>query len=289
MAGPRSMRLVQTALRCYPERWRSRHGDDAAELARLLMRDGMPARSIAWSYFRGAASTRLVLAPRRRLGAAVGALLAAACSVSCALALLSSSVPASAASVVRVHITSLRDAAAQLESQLRAHHLGVTIRQEPVSPSLAGSIIRTGSMGRSPGGGSMITGITGRCAGGAWGCTDGIVLPVHFTGAARIVVGRAARPGERYAAAADIFRPGELLHCSAVLGESVPQAVPVLEGLHVKITWDGGGGAAGHGPVPSGRYYVTGGTARSSAAITIRVSAAKPADSTRKGRHGQHC
>ena len=61
MAGPPSMRLVQTALRCYPERWRSRHGEEAAELARLLMRDGMPARSVAWSYFRGAASTRLVL------------------------------------------------------------------------------------------------------------------------------------------------------------------------------------------------------------------------------------
>jgi hypothetical protein len=203
-------------------------------------------------------------------------------------------VPASAASVVRVRVTSRADAAGQLESQLRAHHVGVIIRQEPVSPSLAGSIITADSTGRPSGGGNMITGITGRCAGGAWGCADGIVLPVHFTGTVRIVVGRAARPGEVYAAAADIFRPGELLHCSAVLGESVQQALPVLDGLHVKIAWDSGSGTAGRGPVPSGRYYVTGGTARSPAAITIRVStvragAAKPADITRKGRHGQHC
>jgi hypothetical protein len=84
-------------LRCYPQRWRSRHGEEAAELATLLMRDGTPARSIAWSYLKGAASARLVLQPRRRLGAAVGALLAAACSLGVALALLSSSVPASAA------------------------------------------------------------------------------------------------------------------------------------------------------------------------------------------------
>ena len=95
------MRLVQSSLRCYPQRWRSRHGEEAAELARLLMRDGKPARSIAWSYLKGAASARLVLQPRRRLRAAVGALLAAACSVCVSLALLSSSVPASAASVVR--------------------------------------------------------------------------------------------------------------------------------------------------------------------------------------------
>jgi hypothetical protein len=40
------MRLVQTSLRCYPQRWRSRHGEEAAELASLLMRDGKPARSI---------------------------------------------------------------------------------------------------------------------------------------------------------------------------------------------------------------------------------------------------
>lgn len=180
-------RLVQTALRCYPERWRDRHGEEAAELARLLIRDGTPARSIAWSYFKGAASTRLVPPPRRRAGAAVGALLAAAGSLGVSLALLSSSAPASALSVVRVHITNRSEAAAQLRSQLRAHHSGIAVTQEPVAPRLAGSIISTGS--------NAIGGITGPCSDGTWGCTDGIVLPVHFTGPAHIVVGRAARPG----------------------------------------------------------------------------------------------
>jgi hypothetical protein len=83
-------------LRCYPERWRRRHGEEAAELAGLLMRDGMPARSIAWSYFKGAAGTRLVPPSRRRAGAAVGALLAAVCSLAVSLALLSSPAPANA-------------------------------------------------------------------------------------------------------------------------------------------------------------------------------------------------
>lgn len=289
MAGSRSVRLVQTALRCYPERWRSRHGEEAAELARLLMRDGMPARSIAWSYFKGAASTRLVLQPRRRLGVAVGALLAAACSLGVSLALLSSSAPASAASVVRVRITNRGNAAGQLESLLRAHHFDITVRQEPVSPSLAGSIISSGSKGPSPGGGNILSGITGPCSGGAWGCIDGIVLPVHFTGTARIVVGRAAMPGEMYAAAADIFRPGELLHCSGLLGESLQQALPALQSLHVNIAWDTGSGTADRRPIPDGHYYVAGGTARSSASISIRVTAKKVANSNSAGRHGQHC
>ena len=98
MPGSRSMRLVESALRCYPQRWRSRHGDEAAEIASLLIRDGTPAHSVAWSYLMGAARTRLVIEPRRRLGAAVGALLLAVGSLGVPLA-LSSSAPANAASV----------------------------------------------------------------------------------------------------------------------------------------------------------------------------------------------
>lgn len=99
MPGSRSMRLVDSALRCYPRRWRSRHGDEAAEIASLLIRDGTPARSVAWSYLLGAARTRLVIEPRRRLGAVVGALLLAAGSLGVPLAMLSLSAPANAASV----------------------------------------------------------------------------------------------------------------------------------------------------------------------------------------------
>jgi hypothetical protein len=103
--GPGSARLVRAVLRCYPRRWRSRHGAEAAELAGLLIRDGTAARSIAWSYARGAAGAWLV-PPSRRLGATVGALLAAACSLGISLALFSSSAPASAASAHRAHVTS---------------------------------------------------------------------------------------------------------------------------------------------------------------------------------------
>ena len=93
------MRLVACALRCYPQRWRSRHGDEAAEIACLLIRDGAPARSVAWSYLMGAARTRLVTGPRRRLGAAAAALLLAAGSLGVPLALLSAPAPANAANV----------------------------------------------------------------------------------------------------------------------------------------------------------------------------------------------
>jgi hypothetical protein len=38
MRGSQSMRLVENALRCYPQRWRSRHGDEAAAVQRTARR-----------------------------------------------------------------------------------------------------------------------------------------------------------------------------------------------------------------------------------------------------------
>ena len=97
MDDPRATRLVETALRCYPARWR-RHGAEAAELAALLIRDGTPAGSIAWSYLAGAARERLTPRPGPRLTAAACALLIAACSLGVSVALPASAAPARAAS-----------------------------------------------------------------------------------------------------------------------------------------------------------------------------------------------
>jgi len=107
MEGPRTTRLIETALRCYPARWRRRHGDEAAELAVLLMRDGTPAGAIAWSYLVGAAREWLAPHPGRRLSTVACALLVAACSLGVSAGLLASAGPAKAASPgqARAHCT----------------------------------------------------------------------------------------------------------------------------------------------------------------------------------------
>jgi hypothetical protein len=81
MGESRETRLIATALRCYPARWRRRHGDEAAELAVLLIRDGALAGSIALSYLGGAAREWLTPHPSRRLSAVACALIVAACSL----------------------------------------------------------------------------------------------------------------------------------------------------------------------------------------------------------------
>jgi hypothetical protein len=98
MADFLASRLVETALRCYPARWRRRHGDEAAELAALLIRDGTPAGSIAWSYLAGAAREWLTPRPGRRLGTVACTLLLAACSLSVSVGVMAAAAPARAAS-----------------------------------------------------------------------------------------------------------------------------------------------------------------------------------------------
>ncbi|MGH3280775.1 MAG: hypothetical protein ACRDNW_16780, partial [Trebonia sp.] len=100
MSAPdaRERRLVAAALRCYPARWRWRHADEAAELAALLIGDGAPAASVAWSYLVGAARAWLAPRPGRPLSMAGAALLAAACLLGFSAALVAGTVPARAAS-----------------------------------------------------------------------------------------------------------------------------------------------------------------------------------------------
>ncbi len=93
----REGRLVDAALRCYPARWRRRHADEAAELAALLIGDGTPAASIAWSYLAGAAREWLAPRPGRSLSRVGAALLAAMCLLGFSAALVAETVPAKAA------------------------------------------------------------------------------------------------------------------------------------------------------------------------------------------------
>jgi hypothetical protein len=101
MDDPRTARLIATVLRFYPPRWRRRHGEEAAELASLLIRDGRPAGSIAWSYLGGAAREWLTPCPGRRFSTAACALLVAACSLGVPAGLLASARPARAESTGR--------------------------------------------------------------------------------------------------------------------------------------------------------------------------------------------
>ena len=98
MSAPaaREGKLIGAVLRCYPARWRRRHADEAAELAALLIRDGTPAASIAWSYLAAAAREWLVPRPGRSLSTVAAALVAVACLLGFSAALVAETAPARA-------------------------------------------------------------------------------------------------------------------------------------------------------------------------------------------------
>ena len=97
----RESTLVSAALRCYPARWQQRHAEEAAELAALLIHDGNPAASIAWSYLIGAVREWLTPRPGRSLSTVTAALLVATCLLGFSAALVAETVPARAAGTIQ--------------------------------------------------------------------------------------------------------------------------------------------------------------------------------------------
>jgi hypothetical protein len=97
-ADSRGLRGLAIVLRSYPPRWRQRHGEEAVELAALLIRDGTPAASVALSYLAGAAREWLTPRPGRRLTAVACAGAIAAGLLGVSTGLLASAGPARAAS-----------------------------------------------------------------------------------------------------------------------------------------------------------------------------------------------
>jgi hypothetical protein len=291
MPRPQHDRLIQAAVRCYPTSWRDRHGDEALELAGLLVRDGVSGVSVAWSYLTGAARAQLVVRPCRRLAATLSALLVGVTLIGVPLVLLDSLTPASADSSnkVIVSISNRNDAAGQLESVFRLHHFKIGVEEAPSSPSQVGSILAVRPGARGTGENAVLREIAGPCVGGAPGCIDAIALPRHYIGSAEVLVGRPAAPGETYFGSPKIFGPGEMLHCSGLLGKAVITALHTLRGLHVKIVWDVGGSRTGDATTPSGSLYVVGGNALSATSILIHVSSKTSANHDYAISHGQSC
>ncbi len=121
---------------------------------------------------------------------------------------------------------------ARYRSEFARHHLHITLKLLPVSPSLVGTVVYLSG---------DITPITahGRChtGGGGAACPVGVRVPASFHGQAQVVFGRAARPGEHYESTASAFAPGELLHGMRVTGRTVAQVLAMLRHRGISVPW----------------------------------------------------
>jgi hypothetical protein len=131
---------------------------------------------------------------------------------------------------VIARITDPLAAASQLTAVFQAHGLHITVQAAPVSPSIVGTIVYTDTP-------VIRTLWKPGCRLFLLGCSVGLVIPASYTGHAMILVGRPARPGERYQYAASVFGIGEALRCSGLLGTPATAALPVLRKFGQRVIW----------------------------------------------------
>ena len=191
MRRSRESRIIAVVLRCYPARWRGRHGDEATTLATSLLEDGTPWWSIAGSFLSGAAKERVCRKPSWRVGPALVALVLVIAGAP--VALFASLTPASASGTyVTIVISRPYDATRQLESAFDAHHFKFAVVERSVVTDVVGSIlsIRTGH--RASDNTGAIREVDGQCIDGRPGCVVGLVVPLHYSGSVRVTVGVSA-------------------------------------------------------------------------------------------------
>jgi hypothetical protein len=136
-------------------------------------------------------------------------------------------------------VASVRDpfaAAADLTAAFRARGLDISLHLLPVSPSLVGTVVAM-SVSSSSDEGDIQALQDGGCVTGGGACPIGLRIARRFSGTAEISLGRPARPHETYASATSALAPGEELHCTALLGAAVADALPILRARGVRVTW----------------------------------------------------
>jgi len=167
-------------------------------------------------------------------------------------------------------------------ADFKKHHLNVTLRMSPVSPSLVGQVIFTDE---SPSGaGKQITAITAKdCQSGGAGdeCPVGIKVPLNFSGQYDVYFGRAARPGEQYATVGSAFAPTEALHgMKYIIGQPLSTVLTELGSRHLTavlhLPHASGLESPGQSPGP---WYVWGASPYASGKVMLWVGHSKPTSS----------
>jgi hypothetical protein len=120
-------------------------------------------------------------------------------------------------------------------AEFAAHHLRITLKMVPVSPSLVGTVIYVGTSGGATGIGTITA--RGRCWTGGAGsaCPVGLRVPLGFHGTADFAFGRAARPGEQYESTGLVTSRGEVMHGLAYRGKTVPAVLAMLRARQVTV------------------------------------------------------
>ena len=125
-----------------------------------------------------------------------------------------------------------------LDADFAEHHLNITLKLIPVAPSLVGTVLSAAyDEGANGPKGGAIQALDSRCGAAETSCQVGVRIWEGFTGSGEVDLGRAAQPGESYAYAPSVFAPGEILHCSGLVGAPIVELSPVLQAHGWTVAW----------------------------------------------------
>ncbi|KAA9378105.1 hypothetical protein F5972_14450 [Microbispora cellulosiformans] len=170
--------------------------------------------------------------------------------------------PASAALDIRRegghYVVMVRDLFADpatYQRELRQRGLDVEVRIVPTAPASAGRALYVDGTRDN----SAITAIQapGTCVRFA-GCPTGFRIPVDFRGHAEVLIGRAARPGERYGLMEHIDMEGMPFHCVDFLNRTVGEVLPLLREHGVRAEFTSYTAHGARRPAPAGWYVLEG-------------------------------
>jgi hypothetical protein len=115
-----------------------------------------------------------------------------------------------------------------------------------------------------------------------------LVIPADFHGSGSVYIGRPAQPGEAYESSAYVFSPGEMLHCSGLLGAPVSAARTLLTAKDLTATrwfvtdsaeWPVSGGDMVQSDVAPTAGYIVGGIASSANNVQLTIDSTLPTNS----------
>jgi hypothetical protein len=163
-------------------------------------------------------------------------------------------------------------AQASLDAAFQQAGLDLTVMLVPASPSAVGTVVFIDESAGAPQiepltGGACVTG-----GGGPGHCPVGVKIPRDFTGSGYITLGRPAKPGEQYESSNDAFAPGEMLHCSGLLGKTVAVAAAELAKRGISIQWREDGSSK----QPSPDEYVVDGIPNTASSVFLFVQTTPP-------------
>lgn len=120
-----------------------------------------------------------------------------------------------------LRLTDLATNPEAVEDAAAAAGLDVTVTSAPVGPSMVGKFIGLTA--------TQLVEQVQVTEGDPDGGFTAFRLPRGYSGAVELRMGRAARPGEHWAALSDATAPGELLACEQLIGQPLDRAVAAAE------------------------------------------------------------